>query len=1010
MPLPRLPPSVAVLLLATLLAITLGSGGCSAASTPGPARPTGPRALVPPAQAALDGARALQATAPPGTEVRFSQLHGYPVHIQTLPPSVEAGLTSAAIPVPAPLELSHGPLAAGRASALIKFISRHHALFGLPTPDAGVLSELKVSLDLTNPERNEDDKEPNPTGVYATRVDQHIGGLPVVGRYVIGQFDAQGNLYSAVMRLLPIDRTALDLKPAYSGAGVATWADPAMARLATGDQPELGWLSGVRLADPGVTSSAMLVLLPEAEAPGAKLRLAYQLRVRRAIDEAVLYLDARTGGLIRAYDNLPTAWHDEPATLISATAPDEKGIIQPVLACRRDGRLYMGFGSNYLSGATRPFNPNNWLSMMDGGDPFVGLTPYSQANPSPTASAFDPAAGYTGAKPQLTQATRNIQATLDWWAARGWRSWDGRGSHLGFLVNARPRASGLPSYNAWGAGGYILTGGAATNPAALTLAADREVIGHEFMHNVIEASSGLEYNYESGALSESLADLFGVALTVNAATDRLADGVLGEISNMRSMQDPPAMGQPDRYSEFVETGTDFGGVHKNSGILNKAHWLMVQGGWFNGLQVEAIGAAKVLDLIRTSNLHGRLGPHIGLEEFAAVVLARCRLGAVKEALLTGQVATLNHDCAMVERAYRAVELLPRASRSDLLVESASSLGGWVEVRVRNASAEGLELTDYDWELMDGATVVNTRPVVVPSGPPDYRFAVLRVDQPELNLQPGTLSWLVPGGSASIRTFASTGIGLTVLTTPRTMSVRLSRTRGTPELYTLNNRAEVTFSSELSGLSGMPLPALGGLEASLVVTVMSQAMGQAAPITTVLLTRNTASGPFSVIPGSEQTPATDLYSYVTRGELSQAAVTLAFSANAPWTIPAQIVLPDAAVVSLAPFGRDRSEVWFDATGGRPELAGRRQVYLLVDALDLVTELDEGDNLLCLNCGPAPSVVSTAVSVVRFPRETTNLEALFPAPYRAAAAKLLTNRAGSLAVPVGTVEHTGLSFRR
>ncbi len=1002
----------ALLLASLLLPLTMAGTGCRPGSTPDPAKPQGARLLLAPAPAALDGALSLQQSAPTGTEVRFSQLHGYPVQVLTLPPSMEPGLSGDAIPVPKPLEVGHGASAAGRASAIVKFISRHHALFGLPTPESGGASELKISFDNTNPELNEDDKEPNPTGVFSTRVDQYIGGLRVVGRYVIGQFDPRGNLYSAVMRLLPVDRATLVLQPAYSEAALATWADPAMARLSLGGQPELRWLSGVRLAGAGVKSSAELVLLPEREAPGSRLVLAWELHVRREINEAVLYLDALTGSTIRAYDNLPTAWHDEPATLISATAPDEKGVIRTVLACRRDGQLYMGFGSNYLSGSTRPFSPGNWLSMMDAADPFLVVTPYRQALSTPTATGFDPARGYSGSKTQLTSASRNTQVALDWWAARGWRSWDGRGSHLSFLVNARPHSDGTPAYNAWGGGGYILAGGAATNPAGMTLASDVEVVGHEFMHSVIDATSGLVYDYESGAISEALADLFGVALTVNPGTDRLADGGLGDVSNMRSMEDPPAKGQPDRYSAFVETAGDSRGVHTNSGILNKAHWLMIQGGWFNGIQVDALGATKVLDLIRTTNRHGRLGPQIGMEEFAAVVVGRCRLAGLFEVLLTGRSGPLNNDCAMVERAYRAVELLGYAPQSDLLVEAAVSLGGFVDLRVRNASAEGLDLTHFAWELLDGATIKGPRPVVATSRFSDYREAVIRVDQPEGNLQPGTLSWLLPGGSATIRTrHTTTDFGLSVLTGPKTMIVRLSRVRAGPELYTLNNQTPVTFSSELNGVSGMPQPTNAGLNADLRVEQVAQGMGQVAAVSSALLTRSTANGPFSVVPGSEQTlPYLDFAEGSFPGQFYMDRVTLDFSTNNLWTIPDVIALPDAALVSLAPFGQSRYEVWFDGTGGRPELAGRRQVYLLTDALDAVAEQDEGDNLLCLNCGStSPSGVAVP-SVVRFPFETTNLEALFPVAYQPAAAKLLSVRAGNFPELVATIGHTRLSFRR
>ena len=57
------------------------------------------------------------------------------------------------------------------------------------------------------------------------------------------------------------------------------------------------------------------------------------------------------------------------------------------------------------------------------------------------------------------------------------------------------------------------------------------------------------------------------------------------------MANPPAFGDPDRMtSADYYTGTaDSGGVHTNSGVNNKAVFLMVDGGTFNGRTVAALG-------------------------------------------------------------------------------------------------------------------------------------------------------------------------------------------------------------------------------------------------------------------------------------------------------------------------------------------------------------------------------------------------------------------------------------
>jgi hypothetical protein len=119
--------------------------------------------------------------------------------------------------------------------------------------------------------------------------------------------------------------------------------------------------------------------------------------------------------------------------------------------------------------------------------------------------------------------------------------------------------------------------------------ASLDVIGHELTHGVIEHTAALVYSGQSGALNESIADVFGVLVKQHAlgqdagaadwliGGDLLLPGVEGVA--LRSMLHPgtayddPRLGkdpQPDSMSGYVETTEDNGGVHYNSGIPNRA--------------------------------------------------------------------------------------------------------------------------------------------------------------------------------------------------------------------------------------------------------------------------------------------------------------------------------------------------------------------------------------------------------------------------------------------------------
>jgi Zn-dependent metalloprotease len=123
-----------------------------------------------------------------------------------------------------------------------------------------------------------------------------------------------------------------------------------------------------------------------------------------------------------------------------------------------------------------------------------------------------------------------------------------------------------------------------------TIAVD--VIGHELTHGVTQFEAKLNYFQQPGALNESMSDVFGSLVKQfklqQSATD--ADWIIGEgllTSNVngvgiRSMKAPgtayddPVLGkdpQPAHMKDYVNTLSDNGGVHINSGIPNHAFYV-----------------------------------------------------------------------------------------------------------------------------------------------------------------------------------------------------------------------------------------------------------------------------------------------------------------------------------------------------------------------------------------------------------------------------------------------------
>ncbi|KZE63945.1 bacillolysin [Fictibacillus phosphorivorans] len=133
----------------------------------------------------------------------------------------------------------------------------------------------------------------------------------------------------------------------------------------------------------------------------------------------------------------------------------------------------------------------------------------------------------------------------------------------------------------------------------VSLSGGLDVVAHELTHAVTDFSSDLIYQNESGALNESLSDIFGTLVEHHANNN--PDYEIGEDiytpnkagDALRSMSDPTKYGDPDHYSVRYTGTSDNGGVHINSGIINKAAYLLAVGGTHYGVTVPAIGNEKV---------------------------------------------------------------------------------------------------------------------------------------------------------------------------------------------------------------------------------------------------------------------------------------------------------------------------------------------------------------------------------------------------------------------------------
>ncbi|GKU78934.1 M4 family metallopeptidase [Paenibacillus sp. L3-i20] len=276
----------------------------------------------------------------------------------------------------------------------------------------------------------------------------------------------------------------------------------------------------------------------------------------------------------------------------------------------------------------------------------------------------------------------------------GRNSLDGNGSAIKSTVHY-----GLNYNNAFWNGVQIAYGdGDGTLFRAFS--ADLDVIGHELTHAVTEYSANLIYQGESGALNESVSDIFGNAIQGTnwlLGDDIYTPNIPGDA--LRSLEDPAAYNQPDHYSNRYTGTADNGGVHINSGINNKAFYLLAQGGTHYGITVTGIGrtdAAKIL--YRTLTLYLTPSSNFTAIRAASIQAATDLFGATSTQVNSVKNSYAAVGVGSVPTTDTQAPTVPTGLASTAVTGTSVSLA-W------NASTDNVGVTGY--EVYSGSTLVAT---------------------------------------------------------------------------------------------------------------------------------------------------------------------------------------------------------------------------------------------------------------------------------------------------------------
>ncbi|MFH1571351.1 MAG: M4 family metallopeptidase, partial [Gemmatimonadota bacterium] len=404
-------------------------------------------------------------------------------------------------------------------------------------------------------------------GATHVRFQRQVDGVPVVGEDLTVHLSPDGVPYAFSGRYSPTRG------PGPAPAPVTVTAAAAVERALD----HLAAQETVAELDPEVRAilgydgpAATRALLPGDD---GGLRAVWRVEIRPNLrDHWRYYVDAGDGAIVDCYNTTVT---DGPAT---ATAVDLAGLRQPVDVYQVGATYYLIDGSRSMFAATQADVVNSPKGAI------VTLTA-RHADLSSRARLYQfQSTDNTWSDPAAISAHRNMATVYDYYLqTHGRLSIDGRGGTMYSVVHVTDQ--GQPMDNAYWNGSLMAYGDGKTLFKPLSGALD--VAAHEMTHGVIQYAINLDYRGQSGALNESLADVF--AVMVDRANWLIGEDVvqrpLVPSGALRDMADPhngaqpsSPLWQPATMAEFVNLPStqDNGGVHLNSGIPNRACYLMAQ--------------------------------------------------------------------------------------------------------------------------------------------------------------------------------------------------------------------------------------------------------------------------------------------------------------------------------------------------------------------------------------------------------------------------------------------------
>lgn len=424
---------------------------------------------------------------------------------------------------------------------VLRFMDNYKELFGLQDVNKELVLN-KVIADELGFETYAYQQQFNQIPVHGGELRVHVRNGEVVtainGR-VFSDIDAETEAYLD-------EQAAINLALDYTQATKYRWEDPMAEDILDRTAPIKSWYPDPEL---------------QIYFDGEAYRLIYFVKVAVELPEPAnweYFIDAQTGELIHKRNALTDAATTGSGVLVTGQTVSLN--------------TYSYNNTYYLYDTTKPMSSN-------GGQ----IRTYKYTTSLPGSYSTDSNNNWSSTS-QRAEVSAHYYASIVYdyyYNNHGRNSYDGNGADI---ISTTHYGS---NYNNAYWNGSQMVYGDGDGSTFIALSGALDVVAHELTHAVTERTANLAYQNQSGAINESMSDVFGYLVEPNdwkMGEDVYTPGISGDA--LRDLQDPNmgvynpnnpfGGGQPEHMDEYANLPNtqqgDWGGVHINSGIPNKAFY------------------------------------------------------------------------------------------------------------------------------------------------------------------------------------------------------------------------------------------------------------------------------------------------------------------------------------------------------------------------------------------------------------------------------------------------------